>query len=434
MLMVVIEIFVVNSDGSGLTQLTINDVGDYGPSICDDGSKIAFRSEVDVGVSDCELFVVNSDGTGLTQLTNNTAQNWDPSLSYDGSKIAFNSNVDGDWEIFVINSDGTGLTQLTNNTASDHNPTICDDGSKIAFRSEVDGDFEIFLISLCWDFSLTSTLDTYYDVCVVGVNEAATDGFDTAYDQIDPITPPIGMVSYLYYPDNPFSPVNLQKLSKSIMTPASLITWTYKVAPISVSGSLTLSWDLLDIAEVPPEYEITLSCPDDSIVNMRDIQSYTFSAESDTTYTFQIKVGGVNWDLNLNQGWSMVSFPCIPDDASFSSIFSDVPFYQVMTWDGTSYISPTVAEAGVGYWVLVLDETTVTIGNANPVTSYIKSLPAGWSIIGSIYGETMNADGVFPSFYQLLMWNGNAYVSSTTIEPGKGYWALVLEPTTITVG
>ena len=130
----------------------------------------------------------------------------------------------------------------------------------------------------------------------------------------------------------------------------------------------------------------------------------------------------------------MISFPCIPDDPSFSSIFSGLPFYQVLTWDGSSYVTPTVAEAGVGYWVLVLEETTITIENADPVTSYTKSLPAGWSMIGSIYQETVDASTVFPGFYQLLTWDGSSYVSSTTIEQGKGYWALVLEPTTITVG
>ena len=63
--------------------------------------------------------------------------------------------------------------------------------------------------------------------------------------------------------------------------------------------------------------------------------------------------------LELSAGWNMVSFPVIPDDASFSSIFSGVSFYQVLTWDGSSYVTPAVAEAGVGYWVLVLEETTV---------------------------------------------------------------------------
>ena len=138
--------------------------------------------------------------------------------------------------------------------------------------------------------------------------------------------------------------------------------------------------------------------------------------------------------LELSTGWNMVSFSCLPEDPSFSTIFSGVPFYQVLTWDGSSYVTPTEVEAGVGYWVLVLQETTVSIENADPVTGYSKSLPAGWSMIGSIYGETVDADTVFPGFYQLLTWDGSSYVTSTIIEPGKGYWVLVLEPTTINVG
>lgn len=147
-----------------------------------------------------------------------------------------------------------------------------------------------------------------------------------------------------------------------------------------------------------------------------------------------IKLSTLKAELTLDPGWSMISFSALPEDAAFSSIFSDVGFYQVLTWDGTSYSSPTVAEAGVGYWVLVLEETTVNIEDTEPVASYIRTLPAGWSMIGSICEESVNAGDVFPSFYQILTWDGTSYVSSTTIEPGKGYWALVLEPTTITVG
>ena len=142
----------------------------------------------------------------------------------------------------------------------------------------------------------------------------------------------------------------------------------------------------------------------------------------------------VDWNLTLNLGWNMVSFPCIPENTTFSSIFSSVPFYQVLTWDGSSYVTPATAEAGVGYWVLVLEATSVSIQNAVPVTSYALDLPAGWSMIGSIYNQTVDANTVFPGFYQLLTWDGTSYVDATTISPGKGYWALVLEPTTITVG
>jgi len=125
------------------TQLTFNTAGDHFPSISGDGSKIAFYSDVD---GDREIFVVNSDGSGLLQLTSNTASDQFPSISGDGSKIAFYSNVDGDYEIFVINSDGTGLLQLTSNTAWDGHPSISGDGSKIAFFSNVDGDHEIFVV------------------------------------------------------------------------------------------------------------------------------------------------------------------------------------------------------------------------------------------------------------------------------------------------
>jgi PKD repeat protein len=46
-------------------------------------------------------------------------------------------------------------------------------------------------------------------------------------------------------------------------------------------------------------------------------------------------------------GWNMISFPCLPDNTTFSNIFTNVGFYQVLTWDGTSYLTPSVAEAGL---------------------------------------------------------------------------------------
>jgi Tol biopolymer transport system component len=115
-------------------------------SMSGDGTKIAYTSYLSSGGS--EVFVVNSDGTGLTQLTSNQALNFHASISDDGTKIAFHSNVDGDDEIFVINSDGTGLTQLTNNTATDLYASISNDGEKIAYTSNVKGDWEIFVVNL----------------------------------------------------------------------------------------------------------------------------------------------------------------------------------------------------------------------------------------------------------------------------------------------
>jgi TolB protein len=153
------EIFIVNSDGSGLKQLTHKSGGDgsvdfKSPSISNDGSKIAFF-HVDFNTWNRGIFVMNSDGTGEKQVTEDFTTDF--SMSGDGTKIAFLHGDDLDFQYFVINSDGTGLTQLTHNSNNyeDMNnnlnppsaPSISDDGSKVAFEGYVGKDREIFVIN-----------------------------------------------------------------------------------------------------------------------------------------------------------------------------------------------------------------------------------------------------------------------------------------------
>ena len=73
------------------------------------GKKITFNSDRD---GDNEIFVMNADGTGVTQLTDN--DDWDrvPVWSPNGNKIAFSSDRYGDNEIFVMNADGSDVVSL----------------------------------------------------------------------------------------------------------------------------------------------------------------------------------------------------------------------------------------------------------------------------------------------------------------------------------
>ncbi len=138
------EIFVMNADGTGVTQLTDNDGRDGFPAWSPNGNKIVFVSDRD---GDDEIFVMNADGTGVTQLTDHDDEDWIPTWSPDGKQIAFSSVRDGDYEIFVMNADGTGVTQLTDNDDYDGFPAWSPNGKQIAFASDRDGDWEIFVMN-----------------------------------------------------------------------------------------------------------------------------------------------------------------------------------------------------------------------------------------------------------------------------------------------
>src|SRR5437867_3437522 len=104
-------------DGSGVTKLTDNNANDYpGRGAAwsrPDGTRILFTSDRG-GTGEQNIYVMNADGTGVTQLTPNDGFNdVGPSWSPDATHIVFESNRAGDDQIFVMSADGRGITQLT---------------------------------------------------------------------------------------------------------------------------------------------------------------------------------------------------------------------------------------------------------------------------------------------------------------------------------
>ena len=154
------EIFTMNDNGSGLTQLTSNDQNDGNAAWAPvpDEEKIVFASRRETAtnpippgetVPDFEIYVMDAEPESATnvpvQLTNNTARDTNPTWSPGGTRIAFMSNrgLDDNEDIYVMNAvdndnDGNGdnLKRLTKNAADDDYPTWSPNGAKIAFESD----------------------------------------------------------------------------------------------------------------------------------------------------------------------------------------------------------------------------------------------------------------------------------------------------------
>ena len=118
---------------------------DGSPDWSPDGRQIAFHSdrnrdwEFNVHrEKNWEVFVMNTDGANLINLTNHPAGDGSPDWSPDGRQIAFESNRDGNVEIYAMNADGTNPINLTNHPAADRSPDWSPDGMQIVFHSERD--------------------------------------------------------------------------------------------------------------------------------------------------------------------------------------------------------------------------------------------------------------------------------------------------------
>jgi Tol biopolymer transport system component len=144
------SVWVMNADGSNERQLTFGAGGATGYSdgfvggFSPDGTKIVFqRSVAPAGGAprNFEVFTINVDGTGETNLTNNAGATLNsdsqPSWSADGNSIAFQSNRAGNADIWVMNANGSNPRNLTaGSTAEESAPEFSPDSQQIAFQSD----------------------------------------------------------------------------------------------------------------------------------------------------------------------------------------------------------------------------------------------------------------------------------------------------------
>jgi serine/threonine-protein kinase len=138
------EVYVIDTNGGNLTNLTNHPARDQWPDWSPDGRRIAFTSDRD---GNDEIYVMNADGTHLVRLTSNPAPDQVPAWSPDGARIAFVSARDHDREIYVMNADGTHPTRLTVHPGQDGAPAWSRDGTRIAFNRQVLGHVQVYVMN-----------------------------------------------------------------------------------------------------------------------------------------------------------------------------------------------------------------------------------------------------------------------------------------------
>ncbi len=132
------QIWLVDSAGKSLKQLTHIAGGACQPDWSPDGNKLVFitpclRNQEEY--PGAVLFLINADGSQLEPLPSLPGGDFDPAWSPDGSKIAFTSLRDGMAHIFTIQLSDRKVDRISGAFSADRRPAWSPDGKKIAFES-----------------------------------------------------------------------------------------------------------------------------------------------------------------------------------------------------------------------------------------------------------------------------------------------------------
>jgi TolB protein len=182
------EVYVMDTNGENLRNLTNNGAEDYRPSWSPTGEFLSFESTRDgqrrlytlslatgqiaslgqeQGAPCCadwssdgrqlvfaarltdnyDVYLVNADGSGLVNLTNSPGDDINPSWQPNGSTIVFESNRSGVSQLYSVRIDGSQFRQLTQEGDANVQPAWTADGSQILYSSFREGYYQLYVMT-----------------------------------------------------------------------------------------------------------------------------------------------------------------------------------------------------------------------------------------------------------------------------------------------
>jgi Tol biopolymer transport system component len=165
-----LDIYTMDANGKNVKRLTSELGYDGGPFWSYDGKQIAYRAyhpQTEKEKTDyvellkqnlirptvLDIWVMNTDGSNKRQVTHLNKASFAPYFFPDGKRIIFSSNVADpkgrDFDLYMIKTDGTGMERITYNDTFDGFPMFSPDGKKLVFASnrnaKTRGDTNIFI-------------------------------------------------------------------------------------------------------------------------------------------------------------------------------------------------------------------------------------------------------------------------------------------------
>ena len=115
------------------------------PAWSPDGKQIAFAS---FRSGNSDIYVMNSDGSGVRQLTNNPADDTTPTWSPSGTRIAFTSSRTGTPQIWEMGVDGLGQNLVSHESQADRATWSLAPFNEIAFAAQTGPGWDIKIVDM----------------------------------------------------------------------------------------------------------------------------------------------------------------------------------------------------------------------------------------------------------------------------------------------
>ena len=238
-------------------------------------------------------------------------------------------------------------------------------------------------------------------------------------------------------PDIFINPTSIDIELETDQTVSSIITLS-NIGGGIVEYQSSVSEDISSISgEIPPYQSSDLTLTIDAQgLNSGNYSGYIHLLTNDPdepsiyiNVSVTVVTGFITVEVDVNQGWNLVSLPVTTDQTDVLSIFPNAISETLYKFEN-GYIQQDSMNLGEGYW-LRFNESEQSSINGDQINSLPIFVSEGWNLIGGISTEVSSSMIVDPDSIlipnTMYGFDNLGYLSSDLLIPGHGYWIRAYE-------